>query len=102
MGILRCAQNDVAPRGAGNATRIDDSILITVYATAKSRARQALWNNGLTTTLDITLPVSDGKSIVWLYQHGTVLSQTENEGNLYMKVRLTRENKARWEKMAND
>jgi GTP-binding protein HflX len=60
-----------------------------------------LFNDKLTVTLDLTLPASDGKSAAWLYQHGTVLSQTEQDGELHMKVRLTQENVARWEKMVN-
>jgi GTP-binding protein HflX len=49
---------------------------------------------------DITLPASDGKKAAWLHSHGSVLSQTEKDGELIFKVKLSAQNKARWEKMA--
>lgn len=59
-----------------------------------------LFNDKLTTTLDLVLSAADGRRMAWLYSHGTVLSQTEQDGELHIRAKLTRENKARWEKMA--
>jgi len=57
-----------------------------------------IFSDKLTTTLHLILPASDGKNIAWLYSHGTVLSQTEKDGELHIKARMTKENAARWEK----
>jgi len=50
-------------------------------------------------TLAIALPASDGEKLAWLYRHGSVVSQEEEGDVLHLKVRLTHENAARWEKM---
>jgi GTPase len=50
------------------------------------------------TTLQLKLPASDGERLAWLYRHGSVLNQEEQDGTLYIKVRLTHENAARWAK----
>ncbi len=50
------------------------------------------------TTLALTLDAGDGENLAWLYRNGNVLSQTEKNAKLKMKVRLTHENAARWKK----
>jgi len=50
------------------------------------------------TILQIKLPATDGERLAWLYRHGTVLNQEEQDSTLYIKVRLTHENAARWAK----
>jgi len=51
------------------------------------------------TEIDVTLDASNGERLAWLYRHGSVLSQTEEDGLLYIKARLTHENAARWKKL---
>jgi GTP-binding protein HflX len=58
-----------------------------------------MFGEKMTTTLHLIVPAADGKRIAWLYSHGTVLSQTEKDGELHIEAKLTHENKARWEKM---
>lgn len=50
------------------------------------------------TTQTLKLPATDGERLAWLYRHGTVLHQEEQDGILYLKVRMTHENAARWAK----
>jgi GTP-binding protein HflX len=50
------------------------------------------------TTLTLYLSPSEGEGLAWLYRHGSVLSQEEEDGMLSIKVRLTHENAARWAK----
>ncbi len=52
------------------------------------------------TTLSLKLPAEEGEKLAWLYRHGSVISQEEEEGSLQIRVRLTHENAARWAKMA--
>lgn len=44
-----------------------------------------------------TLPLSEGKKIAWLYEHGEVLSRRDDEKDAYLKVRLSLENKKRFD-----
>jgi GTPase len=39
-------------------------------------------------TLDLTVPLSDGATIAWLYQHGEVIARRDNEANAFVRVRL--------------
>lgn len=50
------------------------------------------------TTITLTLSASEGERLAWLYRHGSVLSQKEEDGILTLQVRLTHENAARWAK----
>jgi len=54
------------------------------------------------TTINITLPVSDGENLAWLYRHGKVLSQKEEDELFHITVQLTHENAARWGKLKKD
>ena len=50
------------------------------------------------TTLELKVPAEDGERLAWLYRHGSVLLQDEQDGVMHMTVRLTHENAARWNK----
>lgn len=39
-------------------------------------------------TLDLHVPLSDGASISWLYQHGEVIARRDDDSIAYMRVRL--------------
>jgi GTPase len=39
-------------------------------------------------TVDLSLPLSDGAAISWLYQHGEVIARREDQSTAYMRVRL--------------
>ena len=53
-------------------------------------------------TLTINLPASEGEKLAWIYRHGNVLTQDEEEGILIIAAKLTKENAARWKKMQNN
>jgi len=48
------------------------------------------------------LPLSDGKNIAWLYAHGEVLKREDDETEAHIKVKLSIENKERFEQMQNE
>ncbi|MBS0271640.1 MAG: GTPase HflX [Proteobacteria bacterium] len=48
-------------------------------------------------TYVLTLPLSDGKRIAWLYAHGEVLKREDKENEAVIKVKLSVENKERFE-----
>jgi GTP-binding protein HflX len=50
----------------------------------------------LLVTDELTLPAADGKTLAWLYRHGSVLSQQSEEEQLRLMVRLSPEN---WERL---
>lgn len=52
------------------------------------------------TTLNLRVKPENSEHLAWLYRHGSVLSQTEANGVLRVKVRLTHENAARWKKLS--
>jgi len=47
--------------------------------------------------MDITVTLSDGASIAWLYDHGEVISRTDTGGDAHLKVRLDPADAARFE-----
>lgn len=50
-------------------------------------------------TLEVSLPLSDGQGIAWLYQRGDVLSrEDDDEGMCHMLVRLDPADAGRWRK----
>ncbi len=93
---------DQSPDILPGATAENGSIAVSALTGAGMDTLLAAIDNHLKdafmTTLSLTLPASDGKNLAWLYSHGSVLSQKEDEGMLQVKVRLTHENAARWEK----
>jgi len=38
--------------------------------------------------VDLTLPLSDGAGIAWLYSHGEVVARRDDDSNAFMRVRL--------------
>ncbi len=54
------------------------------------------------TTFTLRLPASDGSGLAWLYRHGTVHTQVEDEGILNLKVSLSPQDAARWHKMQKE
>jgi len=50
-------------------------------------------------TYAFNLPVSDGKTIAWLYAHGEVLKREDDETEAHIKVKLSIENKERFEQL---
>ncbi|MDI2090288.1 GTPase HflX [Commensalibacter oyaizuii] len=44
-----------------------------------------------------TIPVSDGAALSWLYDHGEIIDRRDDEENLNLVVRLSPENRARFE-----
>ncbi len=38
--------------------------------------------------LDLTLPLTDGAGIAWLYRHGEVVARHDDDGSAHMRVRL--------------
>lgn len=51
------------------------------------------------TSLNVTMDANDGERLAWLYRHGSVLSQNEENGMMHVSVRMTHENAARWKKL---
>ena len=49
------------------------------------------------TTVDYTLPLTDGARVAWLYQHGEVLAREDGEDAIQLKVRLSPADRARFE-----
>lgn len=50
-------------------------------------------------TYGFNLPLSDGKNIAWLYAHGEVLKREDDETEAHIKVKLSAENKERFDQM---
>lgn len=48
-------------------------------------------------TYRFVLPLSEGKRMAWLYAHGEVLEREDNETEAYIKVKLSPENKDRFD-----
>ena len=48
-------------------------------------------------TYRFVLPLSEGKKIAWLYAHGEVLKREDNDADAQIKVKLSFENKERFE-----
>lgn len=46
---------------------------------------------------DLTIPVTDGARLAWLYRHGEVLARSDDEEHVSLRVRLTATDKARFE-----
>lgn len=50
-------------------------------------------------TYHFVLPVSDGKRIAWLYAHGEVLERDDDEADTHIVVKLSLENKERFDQL---
>lgn len=50
-------------------------------------------------TYDFSFSVSDGKKIAWLYAHGEILKREDDEIETHIKVKLSSENKERFDLM---
>ena len=48
-------------------------------------------------TLELTLDVTEGKKIAWLYAHGEVQNRTDDEHGVHITVRLDAANARRFE-----
>jgi GTP-binding protein HflX len=48
--------------------------------------------------LEFTVGIEDGASLAWLYDHGEVVSRTDGEDRIYLKVRLDSADAARFNK----
>lgn len=46
---------------------------------------------------DLPVPISDGAKISWLYRHGEVLTRTDDDSHVHLRVRLSAADKARFE-----
>ncbi len=58
-------------------------------------------DNKLAASLDIfsvKIEITNGAAIAWLYQHGEVLERQDQETEIHLKVRLTRETRLKYEK----
>jgi GTPase len=55
----------------------------------------------LFSSITVTLPVSNGQAIAWLYSHGKVMGCTESDGgeSLTFEVRMPEKDKARFDKL---
>jgi GTP-binding protein HflX len=54
------------------------------------------------TTINAVVDAAKGEQLAWLYRHGNVLTQDEEEGNIHITARLTHENAARWKKFKSN
>ena len=51
--------------------------------------------------LDLDVALDDGETLAWLYSHGEVLSRTDDEGGVHLKVGLDPADVARFERRRN-
>lgn len=51
-------------------------------------------------TYPFTLSLNEGKKIAWLYAHGEVLTRKDDEQNAYLMVKLSHENKERFDQLS--
>ena len=49
--------------------------------------------------VDYAIPNEDGARLAWLYQHGEVIGRTELEDSVHMQVRLSPQDRARFEQL---
>jgi len=49
--------------------------------------------------IEVDLDPADGKSLSWLYDHGEVVSREQGDNFITLKVRLSNENKMRFNQM---
>ncbi len=47
--------------------------------------------------VEVSVPAEDGKAVAWLYQHGEVLAQMEEDENIRLRVNLSTSKAARFE-----
>ncbi|QHI95092.1 GTPase HflX [Aristophania vespae] len=45
---------------------------------------------------DVTLPITDGAALAWLYEHGDIIERSDNEEHIELHVRLTPSNQERF------
>lgn len=83
-----------APQGAGVAV----SALTGAGIPELLQAIDARLSELFMTEQHIRLDAEEGELLAWLYRHGTVLHQEELNGELFITVRMTHENAARWAK----
>lgn len=50
-------------------------------------------------TVDLSLPISDGARLAWLHQHGEVLSRSDSESAIHLRVRMSPVDRARFERL---
>lgn len=50
-------------------------------------------------TYGFNVPLTEGKRIAWLYEHGEVIERNDSETDAHLKVRLSGENKERFEQV---
>ncbi|MBY0501197.1 MAG: GTPase HflX [Alphaproteobacteria bacterium] len=53
-------------------------------------------------TYDFQISLTEGKKIAWVYAHGQVLSRADDEVYAHLKVKLSSENKERFDQMLGD
>lgn len=90
---------DQLPEGFEGSNGIAISALTGVGAEHLMTVLDERLSASFMTLLDVTLHASQGEKLAWLYRHGSVISQLEDEDTLHLKVRLTHENAARWKKL---
>jgi GTP-binding protein HflX len=53
-------------------------------------------------TVGYNIPTSDGAQLAWLYDHGEVISRQDGEEAVHVTVRLTPDDRARFERQHLD
>jgi GTPase len=49
--------------------------------------------------LEVRIPVTDGAKLAWVYRHGEVLHRQDDETHVQLKIRMSPEDKARFEQL---
>ena len=62
------------------------------------RAALDNWFASKSPVLDLSVDLEDGASLAWLYDHGEVVSRTDGEHRVHLKVRLDSADAARFRK----
>ncbi len=60
-----------------------------------TKAIDKFLSEGYLVSGELTLPIADGKTLAWLYSHGSVVSREEEGEDVHVTVRLTKENWSR-------